>query len=49
VPEGLLAVEINQRFGKEVAALMLESGLQRVELLKDLAGKDRFVLARKGS
>ena len=48
VPGGLLAMEINERFGKEVAALMTESGFQRVELLKDLAGKDRFVLARKG-
>ena len=48
VPGGLLAMEINERYGKEVAALMTESGFQRVEVLKDLAGKDRFVLARKG-
>ncbi|HTF17761.1 MAG TPA: peptide chain release factor N(5)-glutamine methyltransferase [Chryseolinea sp.] len=49
VPGGLLAVEINERFGKEVATLMTEAGLQRVELVKDLAGKDRFVFARKGT
>ncbi|MEJ1239044.1 peptide chain release factor N(5)-glutamine methyltransferase [Chryseolinea sp. T2] len=45
---GLLAVEINERFGNEVAALMANAGLQHVELVKDLAGKDRFVFSRKG-
>ncbi|MGC3945976.1 MAG: peptide chain release factor N(5)-glutamine methyltransferase [Chryseolinea sp.] len=45
---GLLAVEINERFGKEVAAMMINSSFRHVELLKDLAGKDRFVFSRKG-
>jgi len=47
VAGGLLAVEINARFGREVASTMADAGLQRVELLRDLAGKDRFVIARK--
>ena len=47
IPEGMLAVEINARFGREVAAAMTHAGLQRVELLKDIAGKERFVIARK--
>jgi release factor glutamine methyltransferase len=46
-PGGLLAMEINERFGNEVAALMTACGFQRVELLKDISGKDRFVMARK--
>jgi len=46
--EGLLAVEINAKFGREVATLMTNAGLQHVEILKDLAGKDRFVFSRKG-
>lgn len=49
IPGGLLAVEINERFGTGVAALITDAGFRGVELLKDLAGKDRFVLARKGS
>ncbi len=47
IPGGMLAVEINARFGREVAATMTQAGLQRVELLKDIAGKERFVIARK--
>lgn len=45
---GLVAVEINAQFGKEVAEVFERSGLRHVELLRDLAGKDRFVIARKG-
>jgi release factor glutamine methyltransferase len=47
IPEGMLAVEINARFGREVAAAMTHAGLQRVELLKDIAGKERFIIARR--
>lgn len=47
VPGGLLAVEINERFGSEVAALITDAGYDAVEVLKDLAGKDRFVMARR--
>jgi release factor glutamine methyltransferase len=46
---GLLAVEINARFGREVSAVMTRAGMANVELVKDLAGKERFVFARKGS
>ena len=49
IPGGLLAVEINERFGMEVAAVMTHEGLIHVELVKDLAGKDRFVFARKAN
>jgi release factor glutamine methyltransferase len=46
-PGGLLAVEINERFGRAVADVMSRAGLIGVEVLQDLAGKDRFVFARK--
>lgn len=48
VSEGLIAVEINARFGKEVADIMTAAGFNGVEIIKDLTGKDRFVIARKG-
>jgi release factor glutamine methyltransferase len=40
---GLLAVEINERFGKEVSQLFRENKFENVEVIKDLFGKDRFV------
>ncbi|HET9487521.1 MAG TPA: peptide chain release factor N(5)-glutamine methyltransferase [Chryseosolibacter sp.] len=40
---GLLAVEINQRFGHEVSGLFIEAGFREIEIIKDLAGKDRVV------
>jgi len=40
---GRLYFEINERFGKEVVALLVESGYTKVELRKDLNGKDRMV------
>lgn len=40
---GFLAVEINERFGKEVAQLFLNRGFQKVNIIKDLSGKDRIV------
>jgi len=45
--DGLLAVEINARFGNEVATVFRDTGLTDIQVVKDLAGKDRFVLARK--
>ena len=42
---GQLFVEINERFGKEVALLFEEEGLSEVELRKDLQGKDRMIKA----
>lgn len=40
---GLLAVEINERFGKEVADLFKQNNFQEIEIIKDLSGKNRIV------
>jgi release factor glutamine methyltransferase len=40
---GMLAVEINERFGRDVMALFQASGFTRVRILKDLSNKDRIV------
>lgn len=40
---GLVAFEINEKFGAEVAALFKESGFTDVRVLKDLNGKPRIV------
>lgn len=42
-PGGLLVVEINERYGQEVADLF--SSFQNVEIIKDINGKDRMVSA----
>lgn len=44
---GFLLVEINQRFGREVAQLFFDRGFQKVNIVKDLSGKDRIVRALK--
>lgn len=43
-PDGLLAMEINERFGTETLQLLAENGFSGV-LHKDFRGKDRFVTA----
>lgn len=43
---GSLFVEINQKLGIETTAVFKEAGFT-AELLKDLSGNDRFVIARK--
>jgi release factor glutamine methyltransferase len=40
---GLLAVEINERFGKEVKQLLVANQFYDVEIVKDIFGKDRIV------
>lgn len=40
---GVLAFEINERFGKDVADLFLTSGFKEIKIHKDLSGKDRIV------
>lgn len=45
---GWLMVEINQRYGQETCGVFSESGFVEVELIKDLSGHDRVVLARRG-
>jgi release factor glutamine methyltransferase len=44
---GLLYLEINERFGHEVKALLLAQGFDDVEVNKDINGKDRFIRAEK--
>jgi release factor glutamine methyltransferase len=46
-PEGVLAVEVNERFGKEVSTLFHEKGYMDVRLHTDISGKDRIVIVRK--
>ncbi|MGC1241401.1 MAG: peptide chain release factor N(5)-glutamine methyltransferase [Chryseosolibacter sp.] len=40
---GLLAVEINEKFGGAVSDLFQDAGFTKVEIVKDLAGKQRIV------
>jgi release factor glutamine methyltransferase len=47
-PGGLLAVEINEKFGNDVAGLFLQQGLKDVEIVKDISGKDRIVQGLNG-
>lgn len=42
-PSGMLIVEINERFGREVKLLFEENGFAEVSLMRDLGGKDRIV------
>jgi len=42
---GHLFFEINERFGKEIRNLLLFCGFSEVEIIKDIHGKDRFVMA----
>jgi release factor glutamine methyltransferase len=44
---GLLATEINERFGKEVADLYITAGFSDVDIVKDINGKDRVVKGYK--
>ncbi len=46
-PEGFIAVEINERFGQETAATFKNFGYESAEILKDISGKDRIVVATK--
>jgi release factor glutamine methyltransferase len=42
-PDGLLAVEINERFGREISALFSEKGFKEVTIIRDVNDKDRIV------
>jgi release factor glutamine methyltransferase len=44
---GWLFFEINEGLGKEIRSLLCDRGFKRVELYRDLNGKDRFVCGRK--
>lgn len=47
VPGGLLAVEINELYGKEVSRLLIDSGFSDVNIDNDIPGKQRVVSGRK--
>lgn len=42
-PKGLLAVEINEKFGNDVSDLFLQQGFAEVAVTKDISRKDRIV------
>ena len=42
-PGGLVAVEINERFGKEIQRLFIANDFAEVEIIQDVFGKDRIV------
>lgn len=42
-PQGLLAVEINERFADEVSGLFYQHGFTEVVVTRDISGKDRIV------
>ncbi len=46
-PGGYLITEISERFGKETAEVFTRFGLTGIEVVKDLDGKDRYVVGRK--
>ena len=43
-PGGFGLVEINEAYGREVAGLFRDAGFRDPDVLKDLSGRDRFVL-----
>lgn len=44
---GLLAFEINERFGKEVEMILYKYEFVQTQILKDIHGKDRFVVGER--
>lgn len=44
-PEGMVAVEINERYGQEVVDIFMLAGFNEVCVIKDMSGKDRIVTA----
>jgi release factor glutamine methyltransferase len=49
-PGGLLAVEINEKFGNQVSGIFLENGFENIAIISDVAGKPRIVSGeRQGS
>jgi release factor glutamine methyltransferase len=44
-PGGMAAVEINEQYGDETAAIFINAGYDEVAIHQDLSGKDRFVTA----
>lgn len=46
-PGGGLYFEINARYGPELVALLKQMDYQEIELIRDLAGKDRIIKAKR--
>lgn len=46
-PGGELFFEINESFGDEIVQLLADKGFTKIELRKDMSGKDRMLMARK--
>lgn len=46
-PKGLLFFEIHENFAQEVVAILEELNFQKIEMRKDLQGKDRMIRAEK--
>ncbi|QNL21956.1 peptide chain release factor N(5)-glutamine methyltransferase [Hyphobacterium sp. CCMP332] len=44
---GLLFLEINENFGRELWSLLDKNGFREIELRKDMSGKERMIRARK--
>ncbi|MGA3013270.1 MAG: peptide chain release factor N(5)-glutamine methyltransferase [Bacteroidales bacterium] len=42
---GSLYLEINERFGRQIKDLLISTGFDKVEIIKDIHGKDRFIRA----
>ena len=42
---GSLYLEINERFGKQIRESLISTGFDRAEIVKDIHGKDRYILA----
>lgn len=42
-PGGLLCVEVNEKFGKEIAQLLTTGGFKNVHIVKDMNNKERII------
>jgi release factor glutamine methyltransferase len=42
---GRIYLEINERFGKEIATILRDGGFEKVKIVRDIFNKDRFISA----
>ena len=42
---GWIYLEINERFGKEISGILKKNGFEKIEITRDIFGKDRFASA----
>jgi release factor glutamine methyltransferase len=47
VPGGMLFLEVNEMYGKEVKQLLLDLNYMDVKVIQDIHGKDRIVFGKK--